>query len=88
MLNKEEKSNIIAKFAKSANDTGSSEVQIALISKRISQLSGHLQKFPKDNHSRRGLLCMLGRRKAFLKYLERTDFKSYSAISQSMKELV
>lgn len=88
MLNKEEKSTVIAKFAKSANDTGSSEVQIALLSKRISQLSGHLQKFPKDNHSRRGLLCMLGRRKSFLKYLERTNYKSYSTISQSMKEVV
>lgn len=88
MLNKDEKSAVIAQFAKSANDTGSSQVQIALLSKRISQLSEHLQKFPKDNHSRRGLLCMLGRRKAFLKYLEKTDFKSYSTISQSMKEVV
>lgn len=73
MLSKEIKSEIIKNNAQSDNDTGSSQVQIALISKRIEQISAHLKKFPKDSHSHRGLIKLLGQRRSLTKYLERTS---------------
>lgn len=64
----------------SENDTGSPEVQIALLSKRIILLSQHLQKHPKDEHSRRGLLQMIGKRRRFLEYLRKKDESRYKKI--------
>jgi small subunit ribosomal protein S15 len=68
---------IIKSVAVSANDTGSPEVQVALLTKRILELTEHLKKHKKDNHSRRGLLQMVGKRRRFLEYLKRKDGKRY-----------
>lgn len=75
-LSKEE---IIKKVSISASDTGSPEVQIALLTKRILELSEHLKKHKKDNHSRRGLLQMVGKRRRLLDYLKRKDAPRYTA---------
>jgi small subunit ribosomal protein S15 len=76
----EEKTKIIAEFAKHEGDTGSPEVQIALLTERISQLTEHLKVNKKDHSSRRGLLRMVGRRSNLLKYLQKSDFDRYQAI--------
>ncbi|MBQ7653158.1 MAG: 30S ribosomal protein S15 [Clostridia bacterium] len=75
-----EKSEIIKKYARSENDTGSPEVQIALLTARIENLSKHLESHHKDNHSRRGLLQMIGKRKQLLAYLQKIDIERYRAI--------
>ena len=77
MLTKEKKAEIVAKFGKGSNDTGSTEVQVALLTERISELNAHLAKIPNDFHSNRGLLMMVGKRKQLLKYLETTNLESY-----------
>ena len=74
------KSEIIAKHARSEGDTGSSEVQVALLTARINHLNEHLKVNKKDHHSRRGLLIMVGRRRGLLNYLQRTDIGRYRAI--------
>ena len=76
----EQKNEIILDNARSQGDTGSPEVQIALLSTRISELTEHLKAHPKDHHSRRGLLRMVGRRRRLLGYLEREDIERYRAI--------
>lgn len=76
----QEKSVIIEKYARTANDTGSPEVQIALLTERINNLSAHLETHKKDNHSRRGLLQMIGKRKKLLAYLQKVDINRYRAI--------
>ncbi|MEO0288509.1 MAG: 30S ribosomal protein S15 [candidate division WOR-3 bacterium] len=83
-LKKEKKKEIIQKFAIKENDTGSPEVQIALLTERINQVTEHLKKFKKDIHSRRGLLLMVGKRKRLLNYLMQKDFERYKKI---VKEL-
>ena len=75
-----EKSEIIAKYATKPGDTGSPEVQIALLTERINHLSAHRQEHIHDNHSRRGLLKMLGRRRGLLDYLQEKDIDRYRAI--------
>ena len=80
MLLKEEKMAIIEKYRLSETDTGSPEVQIAILTERISTLTEHLKVHKKDNHSRRGLLKMVGRRRNLLNYLERTDIERYRKI--------
>ena len=77
MLTKDKKSEIISKYGKNSNDTGSTEVQVALLTERIAELNAHLSKNPKDFHSNRGLLMMVGKRKQLLKYLEDTNLESY-----------
>ena len=77
MLTKEKKAEIVAKYGKNGTDTGSAEVQVALLTERISELNAHLAKNPKDFHSNRGLLMMVGKRKQLLKYLETTNLESY-----------
>ena len=79
-----EKQEIINKFKLSENDTGSVQVQIALLTQRINHLNEHLKTHPKDNHSRRGLLQMVGKRKGFLLYLKARDIEAYRAL---IKEL-
>ena len=76
----EQKNEIISEHARSTGDTGSPEVQIALLSTRISELTEHLKTHVKDHHSRRGLLRMVGRRRRLLGYLEREDIERYRAI--------
>lgn len=80
----ENKSEIIAKFKQSENDTGSVQVQVALLTARINHLQQHLKDNPKDNHSRRGLLQMVGKRKGFLLYLKERDIEAYRKL---IKEL-
>ncbi len=79
-LEKEEKSAVIAQHARGRGDTGSSEVQVALLSRRISELTEHLKNHPKDHHSRRGLLKMVGRRRRLLDYLQREDIERYRSL--------
>ncbi len=77
MFSAEEKKSIIEDFKLSESDTGSPEVQIALLSKRISDLTQHLKTHPKDHHSRRGLFKMIGNRRGLLNYLKRKDIERY-----------
>jgi len=72
-----DKKSIIAKFGRNENDTGSPEVQVALLTERINHLTGHLKLHPKDFHSRRGLLKMVGQRKGLLNYISRGDVVKY-----------
>ena len=76
-LKKQEVSKIVEKFGKEKKDTGSIEVQIALLTKRIENLTEHLKNHHKDSTSRRGLLVLVGKRKSLLNYLERTNRDSY-----------
>ena len=78
------KSEIISKFKQSENDTGSVQVQIALLTERINHLTEHLKTNQNDNHSRRGLLKMVGKRKGFLQYLKDKDIEVYRSL---VKEL-
>lgn len=78
------KQEIISKFARSEGDTGSPEVQIALLSERILGLTGHLKSFPKDFSSRLGLLKLVGQRKRLLKYLKSRDYARYSSVIQTL----
>ncbi len=83
-MTKEEKQEIIKKFGKSENDSGKSEVQIALLTKRINDLTEHFHAHKKDHHSRRGLMMMVGRRRRLLDYLTAKDIERYRTI---IKEL-
>ena len=80
-----EKSEIIAKYATHEGDTGSPEVQIALLTERINHLNEHLKVHKQDNHSRRGLLKMGGRRRGLLDYLKETDIERYRAIVAALE---
>ncbi len=79
-LTRETKEGIVAEYATSEADTGSAEVQIALLTERIKGLTEHLRSFPKDNHSRRGLLKLVGQRRRLLAYLMRKDNSRYRAV--------
>ena len=79
-MDKEQKQTIMKEFAQSANDVGSSEVQVALLTTRINELSQHLEQHPKDNGSRRGLLAMVNRRRRLLSYLKETASGRYQAL--------
>ena len=83
-MTKDRKNEIIATFKREEKDTGSSEVQIALLTERIKELTEHLKVHPKDNHSRRGLLKMVGKRRNLLKYLERKDVNRYREITSKL----
>ena len=80
MISKEKKTAIIAEFARKEGDTGSCEVQIAVLTERIKQLTEHMKSNKKDFHSRRGLIQMVSKRKKLLKYLEKTDLEGYRAL--------
>lgn len=79
-----EKKEIIESFKQSENDTGSVNVQVALLTERINHLTEHLKANPNDNHSRRGLLQLVGRRKGILKYLEKKDIEAYRELKKSL----
>ena len=80
MISKESKAEIIAKYKRDEKDTGSPEVQIALLTERINELTEHLKVHKKDNHSRRGLLKMVGQRRNLLNYLAKKDVNRYREI--------
>jgi small subunit ribosomal protein S15 len=79
-LLKEDKQKLISDHARTTGDTGSPEVQVAVLTQRITELTEHLKDHPKDHHSRRGLLRMVGRRKRLLDYLRREDVERYRAL--------
>jgi small subunit ribosomal protein S15 len=83
-LKKPEKETIIKKHKTHEGDTGSPEVQVALLTERINQLVEHLKKNKKDNHSRRGLLMMVGQRKKLLNYLQRKDNRRFETLQASL----
>ena len=78
------KQEIIKKFAQAKGDTGSPEVQVALLSEKIGKLAEHLKLHKKDNHSRRGLISMVSKRRRLLSYLQKKDLKRYKEISQKL----
>lgn len=79
-MTKEYKADVIKQFGASVKDTGKSEVQVALYTRRISELTGHLQQHPKDKHSRRGLLMLVARRKKMLNYVKNIDIDRYRKV--------
>ena len=83
-LTQEEKTQLIAEYQREDGDTGSPEVQIALLSKRINQLTEHLRTHKQDQSSRRGLLKLVGRRRRLLTYLRKKDFDSYMSITEKL----
>lgn len=83
-LTKQEKEQIIAEFGRHEGDTGSPQVQIALLTRRIHQLTEHLKNFSQDQHSRRGLLKLVGQRRRHLRYLSETDPDGYHEILQRL----
>ena len=83
-LTKEAKQQIVGAHGKDGGDTGSTRVQIALLTQRINDLTEHLRQHPHDHHSRRGLLKLVGRRRRFLNYMQRKDLEGYRAL---IKEL-
>lgn len=83
-LTKEKKEEIVRTFGQNENDTGSTEVQIALLTTRIQELTEHLKQYKKDHSSRRGLLKLVGHRRNLLKYLKRTDLERYREILKQL----
>jgi len=79
-LTKENKKDVIKAFGRSEKDTGSAEVQIALLTRRIEDLTGHFKSNPKDHNSRRGLLKLVGQRRRLLNYMRKTDIAKYREI--------
>jgi len=79
-LTKDKKTELIGKYGRSNGDTGSAEVQVALMTARIDELTNHLREHAKDHHSRRGLLMLVGKRRRMLRYLERTDVERYRSL--------
>lgn len=85
MLDKTKKQKVIKKFQTHEGDTGSSEVQIAILTAEIDELSGHLKAHPKDHSSRRGLLRKVGERRRLLRYLQKEDAASFELLSKKLK---
>ncbi len=83
-ITKEEKQALIKEFGKNETDAGSTKVQIAILTKEIRSLTGHLKLYKKDHHSRRGLLKMVGKRRRLLKYLQRKDYEGYKALIEKL----
>ena len=83
-LTKEVKSNIVSEFKRSKNDTGSVEVQVALLTERINKLTEHMKEHPHDYHTNRGLLQMVGKRKSLLDYLKREDVQRYRELIKKL----
>lgn len=83
-MTKERKQEILSTYAKHEGDTGSTEVQVALLTERINELTEHLRTHKKDEHSRRGLLIMVGKRKRLLTYLEKTNIDLYRELKSKL----
>ena len=84
MITKEKKTAIINEYARSEGDTGSPEVQIAVLTARIEELTAHLKENQKDHHSRRGLLKMVGQRRGLLAYLKKTEIERYRTLIERL----
>ena len=84
MIAKEKKLAIIAEYGRTPNDTGSPEVQIAVLTARIQELTEHLKANPKDHHSRRGMLKMIGQRRGLLSYLKNIDIERYRSLIERL----
>lgn len=84
MITKEKKAELVGKYGRKPGDTGSPEVQVAILTERITELTEHLKGNPKDHHSRRGLLMMVGHRRGLLDYLKKTDLDSYRSLIEKL----
>ena len=84
MLSNEKKAEIVKNFGRKEGDTGSPEVQVAILTYRINDLNGHLKEHAKDYHSRRGLLKMVGQRRGLLAYLKKTDIERYRTLIERL----
>jgi len=84
-LEKTQKSEVITKYRKHGTDTGSPEVQVALLTERINGLQGHFEAHKKDHSSRRGLLKLVGQRRRILEYLKRTDYERYKTLIDALQ---
>ncbi len=84
MISKEKKQQLMKEFGRNEHDTGSPEVQIAVLTQRINELTEHLKQNPKDHHSRRGLLMMVGRRRGLLDYYAKKDLEGYRNLIQRL----
>jgi small subunit ribosomal protein S15 len=83
-LTREAKQEIVGKHGRSESDTGSAQVQVALLTARVNELTVHLRSHPKDHHSRRGLLKLVGRRRRFLQYLQKRDLEGYRKLIEEL----
>jgi small subunit ribosomal protein S15 len=83
-MTQERKQELVAKFGDNEGDTGKTEVQVALLTERINELTEHLRSHGKDHHSRRGLLMLVGRRRRFLNYLQRSDLERYRTLIREL----
>ena len=83
-LTVEEKQEVVARFGKDENDTGSTQVQVALLTRRINHLTEHLREHKHDHHSRRGLLMLVGQRRRFLNYLQKSDLEGYRKLVRDL----
>ena len=83
-LTVEEKQEIVTRFGKDENDTGSTQVQVALLTRRINDLTEHLREHKHDHHSRRGLLMLVGQRRRFLNYLQKSDLEGYRQLVKDL----
>jgi small subunit ribosomal protein S15 len=83
-LTQERKQELVSKFGDNDGDTGKTEVQVALLTERINELTDHLRTHSKDHHSRRGLLMLVGRRRRFLNYLQRRDLERYRSVIREL----
>jgi small subunit ribosomal protein S15 len=83
-LTQEDKRAVVEQFGKDANDTGATEVQIAMLTRRINDLTEHLRSHKHDHHSRRGLLMLVGRRRRFLNYLQKKDLERYRSLIREL----
>lgn len=84
MISKEKKAAVMTEYARTPGDTGSPEVQVAVLTARIAELTEHLKANPKDHHSRRGLLKMVGQRRGLLKYLKGKDIERYRTLIERL----
>ena len=84
MISKEQKEQIVAEYGRTPGDTGSPEVQVALLTERINTLTEHLKENKKDHHSRRGMYKMIGKRRGLLDYLKKTDLEGYRALIEKL----
>ncbi len=84
MISKEKKTAIMNEYARTSGDTGSPEVQVAVLTARIQELTEHLKENPKDHHSRRGMLKMVGQRRGLLDYLKKKDIERYRALIEKL----
>ncbi len=84
MISKEKKAELIKAYGRTPEDTGSPEVQVAILTERIAELTEHLKSNPKDHHSRRGLFKMVGQRRGLLDYLKKTNLDSYRELIEKL----